>query len=232
MRHLEVSAKTVEEAIQRALEQLGVSREAVAVTVLEEASDDSSGEARISVRLLEEGEASPPLAQIDIAGAAREILEELLRRLGLEASVNLEESQGEPGGAGQILLGIQGDDLGILIGRRGQTLAALQYLVRTIVSHRLKVKAPLTIDVEGYRERRAEALQSMARRLADQVVSRREACMMDPMTPYERRIIHVELAEDPDVTTHSIGEGDGRRVVIEPKQSRPSALDINSRFES
>jgi spoIIIJ-associated protein len=189
----------------------------VAITVLEEPGDDSSVDARISVSLPEPGEAVPSApTTAEITVTAREILEDLLRRLELEASVEAEEVEG-----GQILLSVQGDDLGILIGRRGQTLAALQYLVRTIISHRLKVKAPLTIDVEGYRQRRIESLQSIARHLADQVVSRREAYMMRPMTPYERRIIHLELAEDPDVTTHSIGTGDGRRVVIEPKRPKP-----------
>ncbi|RJQ37069.1 MAG: KH domain-containing protein [Dehalococcoidia bacterium] len=217
MRHLEVSARTVEEAVQKALAELGVSREEVAITVLEEPGDDSSVDARISVSLPEPGEAVPSApTTAEITVTAREILEDLLRRLELEASVEAEEVEG-----GQILLSVQGDDLGILIGRRGQTLAALQYLVRTIISHRLKVKAPLTIDVEGYRQRRIESLQSIARHLADQVVSRREAYMMRPMTPYERRIIHLELAEDPDVTTHSIGTGDGRRVVIEPKRPQP-----------
>lgn len=212
MRHLEISARTVEEAVQKALEELGVSRDEVAITVLSE-PDGDSGFARVTVSVLDTGEEAGPVpTQAEIAAAAREILENMLRQLDLIASVEAEEVEG-----GQILLSIQGDDLGILIGRRGQTLQALQYLLRTIISHRLKVKAPLTIDVEGYRQRRVESLQSMARHLADQVVSRRQAYMMSPMTPYERRIIHVELAEDPDVTTHSIGEGDGRRVVIEPK---------------
>lgn len=219
MTQLEVSAKTVEEAIQRALEQLGASREAVEIAVLEEGKSGvfslGAEEARVRVRLLEATEAE------DMAGTAREILECLLERLDLDASVSLRESSGESPSdeTGPVFLDIQGDDLGILIGRRGQTLTALQYLVRTIVSHRLKLKVPLTIDVEGYRERRVESLQSLARHLADQVVSRREPLPLQPMTAYERRIIHLELADDPGVTTHSIGTGDGRRVVIEPKQS-------------
>lgn len=215
MRNLEISAKTVEEAIQKALEELGVSRDELIVTVLEEPSGEF-GEARISVSLKQAEEEAPAPTQAEVTAAAREILENILRHLELEASVNVEEAEGE-----QILLTVEGDDLGILIGRRGQTLTALQYLVRTIISHRLKVKALLTIDIEGYRQRRIESLQSMARHLADQVVSRREAYMMRPMTPYERRIIHVELAEDPDVTTRSIGTGDGRRVVIEPNRPKP-----------
>lgn len=216
MKRLEISARTVEEAVQKALEKLGVNRDEVAITILNEPGGESE-EARVSVSVLEEGEdVGPAPATAEIASAAREILENMLRQLDLKASVEAEEVEG-----GQILLSIEGDDLGILIGRSGQTLQALQYLLRTIISNRLKVKAPITIDVAGYRQRRIESLQSMARHLADQVVSRRQAYMMSPMTPYERRIIHVELAEDPDVTTHSIGEGDGRRIVIEPKRAKP-----------
>lgn len=209
----------MEEAIQSALEQLGASREEVEITVLEEAKSGAFGlgarEARVRVSLL--GSAGE-----EEAAVAREILDNLLERLDLAASVSLRQESGEAssGAAAPIVLDIQGDDLGILIGRRGQTLAALQFLVRTIASHRLKLKVPLAIDVEGYRERRVESLRSLAQRLADQVAASKEPYMLTPMTAYERRIVHLELAEDPDVTTRSIGTGDGRRVVIEPKPSR------------
>ena len=111
---------------------------------------------------------------------------------------------------------IQGDDLGILIGRRGLTLSALQYLVRLMVSHRLKMRLPIYIDVESYRERRNEKLEILAQRLASQVRSRRETFTMRPMSAYERRNIHLTLAEQSGVTTQSIGTGEGRRVVISP----------------
>ena len=209
----------MEEAVQSALEELGASRDEVEITVLEEGKSGvfslGAEEARVRVSLLR------PAEEADIAGTAREILEKLLELLGLEASVTIREDSGEEssGVTVPVLIDILGDDLGILIGRGGQTLAALQYLLRTIVSHRLELKVPLTIDVEGYRERQIESLQNLAQRVADQVVSQKESCMMKPMTAYERRIIHLELAEDPDVTTHSIGVGDGRRVVIETKKS-------------
>ncbi len=209
----------MEEAVQSALEELGASRDEVEITVLEEGKSGvfslGAEEARVRVSLLK------PAEEADIAGTAREILEKLLELLGLEASVTIREDSGEEssGVTVPVLIDILGDDLGILIGRGGQTLAALQYLLRTIVSHRLELKVPLTIDVEGYRERQIESLQNLAQRVADQVVSQKESCMMKPMTAYERRIIHLELAEDPDVTTHSIGVGDGRRVVIETKKS-------------
>ena len=218
MRHLEISAKTVEEATQLALEQLGVSREEVEITVIEadEDGDSASDEEPVRIRVT-----LPGAAREEITGISQEILENLLELLELEASVVVQEdtSQESADMTGPVLLNINGDDLGILIGRRGQTLAALQYIARIIASHRLKTKVPLAIDVEGYRERRIQSLQVLAQRLADHVVSHRESMPMQPMTAYERRIIHMELADDPDVTTHSIGTDDGRRVVIELKES-------------
>ena len=106
--------------------------------------------------------------------------------------------------------------MGILIGRRGQTLAALQYLVRLMVSHQLKTRLPIYIDVESYRERRNDKLEELATRLAGQVKSRGETYTMRPMSAYERRVIHLTLAEISGVSTESIGTGEGRRVVISP----------------
>lgn len=111
---------------------------------------------------------------------------------------------------------VTGEDLGILIGRRGQTLATLQYILRLMVSHQLKVWTPIVVDVEGYKQRRSEALQALAARLAEQVRSRGTPFTLEPMPAYERRIIHLALADHPDVTTQSIGEGDLRKVVILP----------------
>ncbi len=117
-----------------------------------------------------------------------------------------------------IVLNVKGEDLGILIGRRGQTLTALQYTIRLIVSHQTKVWIPLIIDVEGYKQRRYEALQALARQMAEQVQARKEPFTLEPMPAYERRIIPITLADHPDVTTQSIGEGEARKVVIVPKE--------------
>ncbi len=112
---------------------------------------------------------------------------------------------------------IKGDDLGILIGRRGQTLASLQYLLRLMVSNQTKTRAVITLDVEGYKERRLRALQVLARNIAEQVKAKGEPFALEPMPAYERRIIHLVLADHPDVTTESTGLGDFRKVVIMPK---------------
>jgi spoIIIJ-associated protein len=155
-----------------------------------------------------------------ITEVAREALEGLLGRLGVEASVNLEEKppfESGTGAAEVITINVTGDDLGILIGRRGQTLAALQHIVRLMVAHRIKARVPIVIDVEGYKQRRYEALQALARRMAEQVRERKKPFALEPMPAYERRIIHLALADDPDVTTESTGVGEVRKVVIMPR---------------
>jgi len=216
MESLEISAKTVDEAIQHALEKLGVSREEVEVTVLKEGRAGILGlggeEARIRVT---------PKEGANIAEAARSVLETLLNVIGVSASVT---SQVRPSGEGQeedaapIAFDIKGEDLGILIGRRGQTLSCLQYIVRLIVAHQMKARVPITIDVEGYKQRRDEALRALAWRIAEQVKVRGVAFTLEPMLAYERRIIHLALADHSDITTQSVGEGEARRVVIQPKE--------------
>ena len=116
-----------------------------------------------------------------------------------------------------IVLNIEGDDLGILIGRRGYTLSCFQYIVRLIVGHQTKTWMPIVIDVEGYKQRRYQTLQVFARRLARQVEATGELFTLEPMSAYERRIIHLTLADHPDVDTESTGQGESRRVVIQPK---------------
>ena len=221
MENLEISAKTVEEAIQRALEQLGVTREEVEVTVLSEGKSGILGlgteEARIRVKPL----VPTPEKESDIAETAKGILETLLTMMGVTASVvphGGSLAEGEEGAATPVAFDIRGDDLGILIGRRGQTLACLQYIVRLIMSHQTKTWIPIVIDVEGYRQRRDEALQALAGRMAEQATAKGMPFTLEPMPAYERRIIHLALADHPDVTTQSVGIGESRKVVILPKE--------------
>ncbi len=219
MENLEISAKTVEEAIQHALEQLGLSREEVEVTVLKEGRHGILGlgseEAMIRVEPL------VPKEESDIAEIAKTVLETLLGKMGVVASVM---PQAEPlvgmekGANSPITFDINGDDLGILIGRRGQTLSCLQYIVRLIVAHQTKDWLPIMIDVEGYKQRRYNALQALAWRIAEQVKAKGMPFTLEPMSAYERRIVHLTLADDPEVTTQSTGEGEARKVVILPKE--------------
>lgn len=210
MKELEVSGKTVDEAIQKALEQLGVSEEQVAITVLKKGKPGVLGmgaeEARIRVRLL-------PAAneKADVVGIAKEALEGLIKAMGIAANVSVAQS---PDSEPPLILNIEGDDLGVLIGRRGQTLGALQYIVRLIVAERLKTWVPLNVDVAGYKKRRYESLQNLALRMAEQVKRSKRLITLEPMPADERRVIHLALSNHPDVTTQSMGEGEMRRVAI------------------
>lgn len=197
-----------------------MTREKVRVTVLDEGKRGVLGlgsePARVSVELLE------PAAGNDdsLSEVARAVLEALLAGMDIEAAVEtqVQPAVGEGEIAAPIAFDIRGDDLGILIGRRGQTLSCLQFMVRLIVGHQTKTWVPITVDVEGYRLRRSEKLMALAGRLAEQVRTRRSPFTLEPMLAYERRIIHLALADHPDVITESIGEGEARRVVIRLKR--------------
>ena len=155
-----------------------------------------------------------------IAETAKSVLEKLLTAMGVDASI---VPQAKPFVTGEeatapIVLDIKGYDLGILIGRRGQTLSCLQYILRLIVAHQMEAWVPIIIDVEGYKQRRYEALRALAWRMAEQVKVRGVPFTLEPMSAYERRIIHITLADHPDVTTQSIDEGEARKVVILPRK--------------
>ncbi len=218
MRELELSAKTVEEATRIALLQLGVSREEIDVIVLKKGKSGVLGvgaeDARIKVVLLDDDDKQPGAGN-DAAGIARQVLSDILRAMGIQATVDVSGSgdEGVP-----VTLNIEGDDLGVLIGRRGQALSSLQYLVRLIVAEKLKKWISINVDVDWYKKRHYESLKKLALRLGEQVARRRRPITMEPMPPDERRIVHITLADNPDVITQSTGEGDGRRVVIQSRK--------------
>jgi spoIIIJ-associated protein len=156
----------------------------------------------------------------DIFGVAKDILERLLELMDVPASVVLSHeftSEDEEGVTTSVGLNIEGEDLGILIGRRGQTMASLQHIVRLIMAHQMQVRIPVVIDVEGYKRRRCEGLRALANRLAEQVKAKKMPFTMEPMSAFDRRVIHLALADHPDVTTESTGVGETRKVVISPK---------------
>ena len=156
-----------------------------------------------------------------IAEIAKGVLETLLSKMGITASV---VSQAQPfikdeeGDTVPITFDIKGDDLGILIGRHGQTLSSLQYIVRLLTAHQTQSSALIIIDVEGYKQRRYESLRALAWRVAEQVKVRGVPFRLEPMPAYERRIIHLALADHPDITTESTGEGMARKVVVSLKK--------------
>ena len=215
MESLEKSAKTVDEAIELALEELGASRDEVEIVVLKEARSGflgiGGGGATVRVSRIQTSEVAEGAAAV-----AKEMLEQILSLMDVEAVV--EEKELPPGGRASFNLEIKGDDLGILIGRRGQTLSSLQYLLYLMLGHRLKEHVPLGIDVEGYLDRREESLKGLAERMAERVVTTGQIAVMEPMTPRERRIVHLALREYKGVRTQSIGDGDYRKVTIVPSR--------------
>ncbi|MBF8283093.1 MAG: hypothetical protein HW378_2008 [Anaerolineales bacterium] len=159
-----------------------------------------------------------PESEDNTLQVARQSLEELLAKMKIKAEVRASwGAPQEPGEAPQLLLDVQGNDLGMLIGRKGETLAALQYIVRLIISKQLNQAVSLAVDVEGYRQRREQQLRRMAQRVAEQAVQRGRTMTLEPMPANERRIIHLELRDHLAVRTESVGEGDRRKVTIIPK---------------
>lgn len=150
--------------------------------------------------------------------AAKEVIGTLLEKLGIKAELSTSISEPDDLTGRKVhVLDIEGDDLGVLIGQRGETLNAMQYLARLMVGNQLQRRASFVVDVEGYRRRRQQALARLAERMAKKVVTRRRPVSLEPMPPHERRIIHMTLRENDDVYTQSSGEGKRRKVRILPK---------------
>ncbi|MEK7215874.1 MAG: RNA-binding cell elongation regulator Jag/EloR [Chloroflexota bacterium] len=267
MESLEISAKTVDEAVELALQQLGAKLSEVEITILGEGRGGILGigaeNAKVRVTKLGvgrsrmSGTAFPPRPPVisyatdtssDAGGnddeyedegdeedeeeqlpaeltgnpalaVGREVLESLLDRIGVDADIAEVRPTGPPPtGAGPVVaFDIRGGDLGLLIGRRGQTLASLQYLVNLIVARRVKGQPSVVVDVEGYRARRFQSLSGLAKRMADRVRQSGQAVTLEPMSASERRIIHMALQDNIDVITQSAGEGDARKVTIAPR---------------
>jgi spoIIIJ-associated protein len=233
---LEITAPSVEEAITKGAAELGLPEEALEVEVLDEGSKGLFGLgtrlARVRLTVRSDRPATPaPAAGVTAAGpeaqpqdaeqalaATRESIAELLERMGIRASVEAHWGElSEPRGIQPLLVDIRGDDLSILVGRRGETLAALQYITRLIVGKEIGRPVAVVVDVEGYRARRERQLRQLARRMADQAVEAGRTMTLEPMPANERRIIHLELRDHPAVVTESIGEGDHRKVTIVPR---------------
>lgn len=147
-----------------------------------------------------------------IADTAIAYIESILPYMNV-GEVVINEYEGDEG---ELILDLTGDDLAILIGRHGKTLDALQFLVSSATSRTMGFRYPVVVDVEGYKARQREKLESIAARAADRADEQGRSVKLRPMSPYERRIVHIALADDPRVTTESEGEGSSRRVVVIP----------------
>ena len=238
---IETSGESVQSAVEAGLAQLGVSRDQVEIEVIREGSRGvlGIGVRDALVRLIEikadleverelESELDPEpeldsgphsqFSQEEILELARDVLAELLEKMQITAEIHTRISVPRyPDDSSSLVLDLHGDDLGFLIGRKGETLAAIQHLVRLIVNKVVQERTHLVVDVGGYKVRREEALKKLALRIADQVTRRSRMIALEPMNAYERRIIHVSLRNHPTVLTESVGEGPRRKVTIIPR---------------
>lgn len=244
---LEVIAPSVEEAIEKGLNQLGLARQDVDVKVLDEGSDGLLGLGARQARIMlvvhdrpereqvaqeEAPEAEEPVAKEEqaleqdlddednyLVNLSQETVKDLLSKMNLE-NVKLDTYLGEPYGPHNrvpVHVDIYGEDLSVLIGHRGKTLNALQYIGRLILGKELERSVPLVLDVEGYRDRREQQIRRMARQVARQVGETRRQKSLEPMPANERRFVHIELRDNPKVYTESTGSGKSRKVVIYPQ---------------
>ena len=204
---LEISAKTVEEALDEGIKKLGVKKENVSVEIIDEPPQGllkffSSKPAKVRVTVKKQPEEY-----------IKEFLQNILRIIGLQGDISLENNE-----EGVFLLKINGKDMGLLIGKRGNTLNALQYLAN-IVFHRQFANSNerVLVDVENYRLRRKKTLEQLAKNLALKALRTKREVTLEPMTPQERRIIHLALKNNRDVITSSYGEEPYRKIVISPR---------------
>lgn len=221
--HTEASAPSVEEATMLALARAGLERDEALIDILSEGGGAASGErisgaaARVRVSPI------PPEAR-----EGRRHLEQMLRLMEIEATVSVVRPaspvEATEAGPAPVMLEIDGPDLGILIGWRGESLRAIQTIVNLMLSPGAVIPAGprVIVDVAHYRERREQAVAQMARRIALEVARTGRARTLDPMPPYERRAVHIALEADPTVTTESHGVDDARSVIIRSTAASPS----------
>ncbi len=225
-RSVEVSARDVDQAIEKALQELDADPGEVETEVLTKGSRGLLGlgaeEARVRVTIIEPegrpwepGAAEGPQAADEMGGIALEVVRDLLNHMGIDATVVVRDP-GEDD-AQPVVLDVEGDDLGILIGRQGETLRDLQYITRLIVSRKLQRWVNILVDVGGYKRRRERILSELAERMAQRVMDEGRAVTLEPMPAHERRIVHMALRDHRSVTTESTGEGRRRKVVILPR---------------
>lgn len=207
LRTIEKRGKTVDEAIKTALDELGCELDDVSVEIVEEPSKGLLGfvgkkpaVVRITIRQTPEEE-------------TRMVLEDLLNKMKIDYQINSVEFD-----AGRVRINITGKDMGLLIGRKGETLNAVQFILSLIVNRDRPEKVHITLDVEDYRKKKEESLEALALRLSDKVKKTRKNVVMRPMTSQERRIVHTALQSDPQVTTYSLGDEPNRKVVISLKK--------------
>lgn len=208
----EFSGKTVEEALEAALAELGATADEINYEVVEEASTGFLGfnkkPAIIKVQK------KPVIVAVVPEEIVKKFVSDVLGAMGVEATVEVTNNEE----AETLEVQVNGDDMGILIGKRGQTLDSLQYLASLAVTKETGKYVKVKLDTENYRERRKETLENLAKNIAVKVKKSHKAVSLEPMNPYERRIIHSALQNDKYVETHSEGEEPYRKVIVTPKK--------------
>ncbi len=202
------NAKNIDDAKALALAELGVSEEDVDFEILEEGSKGFLG--------LGSKDAKVKATMKDIPSfAAKQFLNDVFGAMKLDVDVNM--SKTDDG----LDIDLKGDNMGIVIGKRGDTLDAIQYLTSLIVNHESDDYIKVSIDTENYREKRTESLIALSQRIAEKVIRNGKKFTLEPMNPYERRVIHANLQDNASVTTYSVGDEPYRKVVIAPKNAKP-----------
>jgi spoIIIJ-associated protein len=221
---IEASGTTIDDAIARGLEALNVARSEVDVLVLT-AEPGRAARVRLTRKPPEATPASsPPKTQPitpEESATTTRLLQAVLDRMKFKAQIverdpaelNGYDEQDEP----TLVLDIRGDDLSALIGRRGETLDGLQYLVRLLSAKELGHYVHVVLDVEGYKAHRAQMLKQLAVRMAERVATTRKPAALEPMPANERRIVHLALRDHTQVRTESVGVGENRKVTIIPQ---------------
>ena len=206
MKTVEKAGKNVDEAVDLALKELSASIDDVEVEILEESSKGILGllmvkQARVKVTLKENS-----------LQRAAILLKNIFQTMDLEVTTDISENEKA------VFINLEGPDLGILIGRRGETLDALQYIVNLSVNKNQETRKKIIIDIEGYRSRREKTLEKLALKLADKAKQRGRNVVLEPMSAQERRIIHTALQGRDDIFTFSEGEEPYRKIIISPKK--------------
>jgi spoIIIJ-associated protein len=230
---VEAEGNSIDEAIENALRELGIPRERAQVEILQDARKGLLGfggqkaRVRVSVRGAAVGDESTvselPRPVVAEASDPAQVLREILTRMGFEGTV-----EGESASDGVVTLRVSTGSSALLIGRHGQTLDAVEYLVNRIVGKQEERGSHVVVDCEGYRERHQRELRETATRLADKVRQRGKAQTMIPMSPRDRRIVHLALSGDATIVTRSVGQGYLRRVVIAPARAPRVSTSIES----
>ena len=210
MEYIEVSAKTVNEAITEACQKLSVTSDMLDYEVIEEGSAGFLGIGSKPAVI----KAGVKVTEISVEDTAKTFLRDVFAAMKLEVVVNIKYDEAER----NMDIDLSGDDMGVLIGKRGQTLDSLQYLVSLVVNKDAENYIRVKVDTENYRERRKETLENLAKNIAYKVKRTKKSVSLEPMNPYERRIIHSALQNDKYVSTHSEGEEPFRRVIVTLKK--------------